>query len=146
MRLRTPTELWWVQLLVMTSIAFVAADQSTQAAARSDRIALVTAANVSPATKSLLDLATVELSRLENVELLERADVLRVLDEQKLTLTGLASDQQALAVGKLLKADLFVCLETDAERHQAFAATAFDAKTGIRLRDTPLEPKVDEAA
>ena len=110
------------------------------------RIALVAEANVSPETKSLLDLATVELSRLENVELLERADVLRVLDEQKLTLMGLASDRHALAVGKLLKADMLVCLETDALRHQAFAATAFDAKTGVRLRDTPLESKVDEAA
>lgn len=65
--------------------------------------------NVSPETKSLLDRATVELSKLEDVELLERTDVLRVLDEQKVTLMGRASDQHTLAVGKLLTADFRCC-------------------------------------
>lgn len=110
------------------------------------RVALVTATNASPETKSLLDLATVEVSRLENVELLDRADVLRVLNEQKLALSGLASDQHALIVGKLLKADVFVCLETDALNLHAFAATAFDAATGVRLLDAPLASQVDKSA
>ena len=110
------------------------------------RVALVTDSRASPETKALLDLATAELSQNEDVHLLERADVQRVLAEQKLSQTGLASDRQALALGKILKADLFLAIETDVGEKWAFAAIAFDAKTGVRLRESPLSPNIDKAS
>src|SRR4051812_12914782 len=69
------------------------------------RVALVVGTRTE-GVRAAIDLATVKVSGMAGVELLERAGVDRVLAEQKLTLAGLAEASKAISVGKLLSADL----------------------------------------
>src|SRR5436305_15348857 len=57
--------------------------------------------------KNVLDLAQAQLSADKNLVLPERAGIERILDEQKLSLSGLADASTAIAVGKLLSVELF---------------------------------------
>jgi hypothetical protein len=76
-------------------------------AAEAPRLAIV--ADASSAAEA--DLLTVELSR-QTVQLLERAEINRVLAEQRLSLAGLAAGELA-GLGRLLKADGVIFLGKD---------------------------------
>lgn len=110
------------------------------------RVALVTNSQASPQASAVLDLATAELSRNAQVALVERAEIQRVLAEQKLTTLQIVSAEHAVTLGKLLRADVFVSVETDVLKHDVFAVVAFDTVNGVRLVDAPLDGPVDRAA
>ncbi len=101
------------------------------------RVALVVSPGA-PEVRSVMDLATAELSKESGVELLERAAIDRVLTEQKLTLGSVADAGQAVAAGKILSADVLAVVEVAPDGKAALGLVVFDAKTGLRLWDAAL--------
>ncbi len=90
---------------------------------------------------SLQDLSALSqamLSDAGDVQLVERQDVQKVLDEQTLSLTGLVDADHAVVVGGLLSCDLCVILEGD---QQDAAVVVFDAHSGVRLCDRAVGVK-----
>jgi hypothetical protein len=111
------------------------------------RVALVTN-EPSPETDQILDLAEAELGSQAELELLDRKNVVKVLAEQKLALSGLVDPDQAVKAGKLLNVDLFAIVETDPEidptnknkKKRVLGLSALDSRTGVRLWDATLAP------
>src|SRR5262245_18633088 len=111
------------------------------------RVALVTN-EPSPETDQILDLAEVELGSNAALELLDRKNVVKVLAEQKLALSGLVDPEQAIKAGRLLNVDLFAIVETDPEidpanknkKKRVLGLSALDSRTGVRLWDATLAP------
>jgi hypothetical protein len=101
------------------------------------RLALVSPDRREPA-RNVLALAEAKLSAVQEVELLERTAIDKVLAEQKLTLAGVIDANQAVAVGKLLGVDVFGVVETDPAGKEVLGLVVFDAATGVRLADTAL--------
>ena len=101
------------------------------------KIALI-ANDRSETTKTLLDLAQVELSNDKGLALLERQAIDRVLTEQKLSLSGLVDGNTAVKVGRLLRVDLFAIVETWGAKNEAFAVIVYDAGTGMKFADQSL--------
>jgi hypothetical protein len=75
------------------------------------RVALVSTCG-GEAGQNVLALADAALSAETNMVLVERREVERILNEQKLTRCGLSDSAQAIAVGKLLGVEVFATLET----------------------------------
>jgi tetratricopeptide (TPR) repeat protein len=85
--------------------------------------------------RELGDLVVSELSRASGLELVERQALDKVLSELNLTLAGLVRAKDAVAAGKLLRADWFL-LGTEAKvaGTNSLVLRVVDARTGI-LRD-----------
>ena len=80
--------------------------------------------------------------------LVDRSQLTKVLADQKLSLTGAVSPDQAVTVGRLVNADVLVCLDSipaEAGR-KALAVVAFDAHNGVRLRDRLIAEPTEEAS
>src|SRR6266699_5050112 len=92
-------------LLLLALISAAATIGKTHAATR---IALVGAGN---GVENVLDTATALLSKDTDLQLLDRAEVDRVLREQEISLAGLMLAEHAVKAGQLLHADLFAVLE-----------------------------------
>ena len=90
-----------------------------------------------PKPDALLALAEAKLFELKNVALLERAEIDKVLAEQKLT--GMFNATNAVELGQILKVDLFAVLETT-------SIVIFDAQTGLRFVDETLPEQIEDAA
>lgn len=67
----------------------------------------------------LVSLLEVELSRNENIQLLERAAIDKILEEQQLSVIGLLERDTAVKVGRLLRADAFIILSLESAGIQA---------------------------
>lgn len=89
---------------------------------------------VSKASGELEDLLTVELSKIPDIELLERKEIRKVLKEQKVV-ADVINFQQAFALGKILKTDLFIVIQKD-KKKKPIGLIIFDAHTGIRYWDS----------
>ena len=104
----------------------------------------------------ILSLAEAKLAGSRAVQLVERREVERVLAEQKVSLGGFATGEQAISTGKLLSAELLVIVESDnadashpstgsAGSGQAGAPPTeagliiFDAVTGVWLWDATVD-------
>ena len=109
------------------------------------RVALVSSGGNGDAVK-VVDLAETRLSADGSVALLDRCSVQRVVDEQKLSLSGLVNASHAVTVGRLLPVDLFAVVEADAEQKQIVGCVVFDARTGVRLWDAALSASGMEAS
>lgn len=85
--------------------------------------------------RELADLITVELSRAAGLEMVERQSLDKVLTELQMSLSGLVRAKDAVAAGKLLRADWFL-LGTKAvvAGTNSVVVRVVDARTGI-LRD-----------
>ncbi len=109
------------------------ADDSTH------RWAIVAAdANARP----LADLLTAELSSESNVQLVERDQISRVLDELQLNASGLVQRDRAIRFGKLSQADALViinCPEAKGQRQQHLRVRLIDTRTSVRLFDAVLK-------
>ena len=101
------------------------------------RVALVSTCG-GESEKDLLALATAKLSAEPGIELVERAEVERVLQEQKLWRCGLSSYGQAVAAGKLLGVDVFAAVEVLPNEKDALGLVCFAADSGARLMDVVL--------
>jgi hypothetical protein len=85
--------------------------------------------------RQLGDLVTAELSGAPGLELVERQSLDKVLAELQLSLSGLVRAKDAIAVGKLLRADWFLLgTGTMVAGMNAIVVRVVDARTGI-LRD-----------
>jgi hypothetical protein len=91
---------------------------------------------------NILDTATALLSKDADLQLLDRAEVDRVLREHALSLAGLERAEHAVKAGQLLQADLFAVLEgsltNEAGESTSLGLVVFDAKTGARYADSAL--------
>ncbi len=91
---------------------------------------------------AIVDLMEVALAQRDDLVLLDRANVGRILGEQKLVLEGLLSADDAFAIGQLLGCDVFgeLHFQSGGDGGSAFGVlTAFDAGTGVRLCDATLD-------
>ena len=90
------------------------------------RVALVSTCG-GKAGEELLTLAVVKLSAGPGIEVLERRNVERVLDEQKLLRCGRSEAAPALVVGRILGVEVFASLETVAGEKDARGLVVYDA-------------------
>ena len=92
--------------------------------------------------RSLADLLTVELSRLDGIEIVEREEVARAVDELILAQEATRTQTEVLRIGRFLKADSVICGTLIGEEETVTAvARLTDVDTGV-LRDfvaVPLE-------
>ncbi len=85
----------------------------------------------------LSDLLTAELSANSDIELVERAEIAKVLSEQKIAASVL-NEKGAFSLGKLISTDLFIVLQNDFEKKTPIGIIVFDAHNGIRYWDSTL--------
>jgi hypothetical protein len=99
---------------------------------------LVAVISTKEATSSLADGITAQLSS-KNVRLVERQEIDKILTEHKLNVSGMINPNNAIRLGKLLKADIIAPVTT--ENDAVEKVVVFDVKTGIRLEDMILGGK-----
>ncbi|MCX6993180.1 MAG: hypothetical protein NT011_08580 [Kiritimatiellaeota bacterium] len=100
------------------------------------RVALVSSLGSENVNK-LLDMATIQLAAC-GCELVERQEIERILQEQKLALQGVIDPSQAIALGTILRADIFAFFEYDPANKLIYNLVVFDSATGARLVDISL--------
>jgi hypothetical protein len=108
------------------------------------RLALVSTQRSAPADQ-VLALSEAELSTERDLELLDRSDIQRVIEEQQLSAGGFLDPRRAIAVGRLLTADLFAVVEAQAGTEEVVGVIVYDPRTGVRLCDVALAPGAIEA-
>jgi hypothetical protein len=101
------------------------------------RVALMNGEGGDPIA-NVVDLAHVALSREPELELLDRANIRRVLDEQKLSVSGVVDASRAIAVGKLLTVDLVAVVEMSPGKDGVPGIVIFDSRTGVRYWNAAL--------
>lgn len=106
------------------------------------RVALI-ADKASDLYKSpLVSLVEVKLSQKEGIELLERAEIDKLLQEQQLSVAGLLQRHNAVKVGRLLRVDAFLLLSTEADKDQKqnsdklLRVRLVETAHGLRLLDS----------
>jgi hypothetical protein len=118
-------------------VALVLGLSCSTAARAMTRVALVSTCG-GQAGDDVLALAEAKLSAAPDIVLVERAEVQRILEEQKLNHCGLSEVAQAVTVGKLLGVEVFAALEMYPNSHETLGLVVFDAATGVRLLDEAL--------
>lgn len=96
--------------------------------------------------QNVADLAEVALAARDDLILLDRRHVRRVLEEQELIRSGLVNAGQAVKLGKLLGVDLLAVVEAQPDKaddddggRRSVGLVVFHAATGIRLWDSATE-------
>ena len=124
--------------MLLAAIFAAAATGRTDAATR---VALV-GGETNAGLENVLDTSTALLSKDVDLQLLDRAEVGRVLREHELSLAGLEGAEHAVKAGQLLQADLFAVLEGNLTNEVGGAISlglvVFDAKSGVRYADSAL--------
>ena len=126
-----------LRVLALSALISTVATADSKAATR---IALVDS-DSNAGLETVLDTATVLLSKDADLQLLDRAEVGRLLHEQELSLAGLVGVEHALKAGQLLHVDLFAVLEgtlTNGDSSPSLGLVVFDARTGVRYADSAL--------
>ena len=90
-----------IAILSLISTVFANQDNKIHIAIISDQSS---GTNIS----SIVSLLEVELSKRQELNLLERAQINKILEEQKLSISGLSDPETALKLGNLLHVDMFV--------------------------------------
>ena len=92
--------------------------------------------------QQIADLLTVRLSVEEEFELVERAKLDKILQEQKLKLTGLADQEKAVEVGKLVGAQIMIIGKTfTMDKHLIFVTKVVGVETGrVKGSISKVEP------
>lgn len=89
----------------------------------------------------LVSLLEVELSRIEGVKLLERAEIEKILAEHQLSVAGLLDRSSAIKLGRLLRADAFLLLSAEdsknrrTDRDGLLRTRLVETAHGLRLWD-----------
>ncbi|MDT8389679.1 MAG: hypothetical protein RRC34_04120 [Lentisphaeria bacterium] len=105
------------------------------------RLALVELGGDIPIPAPFADLLFVELSGREDLHLLERQEVNRIVEEQKLSLMtrGAVDADSAVQAGKILAADALLILELENHSEKPLLRTRLvDARYGLKLFDGSL--------
>ncbi len=95
---------------------------------------------VSDPKTTVEDLIVASLSAVKDIELLERSEIDKVFDEQKISASSI-NETQILSLGKILKTDLFAVIQSD-EKNIPIGLIVFDAESGVRYWDSAL-PETD---
>ena len=95
---------------------------------------------VSDPKTTVEDLIVASLSAVKDIELLERSEIDKVLEEQKISASSI-NETQILSLGKILKTDLFAVIQSD-EKNIPIGLIVFDAESGVRYWDSAL-PETD---
>ncbi len=104
------------------------------ASAQADvRVALV-GTGLSESGEAALGLAEVAISERNDLEILDRGTIGKVLQEHDLLADGFANADDAIQLGRLLAVDVFIHVEPISEQ-KALAVMAFETAQGIRLVD-----------
>ena len=118
--------------LLLLSLALVQAGE--QPATR--RWAIVA---TDPGSTALADLLTVELSRRKDLQLVERQQIQKVLDELQLSATGLVAPERTARFGQLSHADALLLLEShEKPGPRTIRVCLVEAATSVRLLDVLL--------
>ncbi len=125
-------------VLLVSALILYAASFSLANTGEKVNIALITDKTSGLNESALVSLLEVELSQKEGINLLERAAIDKILEEQKLSAAGLQDRNTAIKIGKLLRADAFIILSLENQSEESgdlirvrFAETAH----GLRLLD-----------
>ncbi len=125
-------------ILLISAFILLTAGISLANSNKTISIAIITDKASDLSKSPLVSLLEVELSQKEGIQLLERAEIDKILDEQKLSAAGLLDRNTAVKIGKLLRADAFLILSLESRIQDAndlirvrFAETAH----GVRLLD-----------
>ena len=128
---------WALMLALLTITAFGQISETHTAT----RVALV-GSDGNDGSGKVLDLATALLGKDTDLQLLDRAEVDRVLREQAFSLAGMVRAEDAVKAGQLLHVDLFAVLEgsltNESQASVSMGLVVFDAKTGVRYADSAL--------
>jgi len=125
--------------LLMNSLSHAAMEATVRVALIADK---ASGLHKSP----LVSLLEVELSRKDNIQLLERAEIDKILQEQQLSVAGLLQRHSAVKVGRLLRVDAFLLLSTEADkdqkqnRNKLLRVRLMETAHGLRLLDSFEEP------
>ena len=103
------------------------------------RVAIL-APQPSDAIQKAVILAEVKLSDDRSLQLVERQQIQQVLSEQAASLSGIILAEKAVAVGKILAADLLAAVESDPKAPDLMGLVVFDAATGVRYHDAAIAP------
>ncbi len=124
---------WSISLLVTMAIGgYLGRSEMCRADdGRVCRIAIV-ALDASQEVQAAVPLLTAWLTTNQTVQLVERADLERILSEQHLSLSGLADPGRQLHVGQLLRADGLVLLSKDSVRG-SLALRMAETRQGFRV-------------
>lgn len=94
--------------------------------------------------RTMRDLVSTEVSRSTVFNLVERADLEKVLKEQALQLSGVTDDSKAVQAGKVLNADaLLFGSVAEAGDNITITAKLVDTETGAVLSETVTMPKAE---
>jgi len=104
------------------------------------RLAVIAGEGERTPKPGVVELLTVELSKLDGVVVLEREDVRRILTEQALNAGGLANRSQAVRLGAILHADALLVVERlGSVTNAAYRLKTVEARTGVVAGDQILE-------
>lgn len=120
-------------MLLITFLLGLTNSWAGENAAQPSKVALL-GPDLSGRPAAALALAEAALSTRDGMEVLERAAVASVVREQKLFTGGFATSDEAIQIGQLLSADIFVHVEA-MPGEESVAVVAFDARRGVRLAD-----------
>lgn len=101
--------------------------------------------NSGPRLDQIVAAAEAELGQRSDIQLLERQEIGRLLDEQKLSLSGLVDAESAIKVGRTLSSQVLVSVEQP-EKSPVISLVVFDASTGVRLWDQAVTSDQDNEA
>lgn len=110
-------------IILLTTAAYAGDDTSIRLA--------VLAEDVSSESRALADLLTADLSKSSGVQMAERAEIDRVLVEQKLTTRGLVETASRVQLGRLLKADGLVLIRKDDAHKIRILARLVETRNGF---------------
>ena len=105
------------------------------------RIAIITDRTSSLRQSPLISFLEAKLSSKGSIQLLERVEIDRILEEQRMSLSGLLDRANLIKIGQILRADAFLMLSPEdvqsqeKQTGQLIRARFVDVKRGLRLLD-----------
>lgn len=114
--------------------------------AQTQTVSMAILAEGGPSAAAVVALAETAISRLNDIALVDRTQITRVMAEQELAVGGYVSAQSAVRIGSILECEVIAILAmpeadpdgTDEDARVAGRLTVFDAVTGQRLADRTL--------
>jgi hypothetical protein len=122
---------WKNRLAISVALAGLAAAGQTASAIR--------IAVVGENDEQVAQLIQLAQAQTPDVQFVERTEISRILDEQKLSLAGIVNAKDAVHAGNLLGADVLAVVEVDPKQHVPAGIVLFDSHTGERLTDVALD-------
>lgn len=126
-----------MKIFLILFAVFLCLEYATLPVLAVTRVALVSTYG-EKAENHVLELTEVLLGKQPDIALVERREVEKVLNEQKLMLSGLGDSDKAMAIGKLLGVEVFAVLEIFPSSKEALGLLVFDAGNGVKLLDMSL--------